>query len=157
MTRVPIYSLVLLSQFWTTQSFHVASWPIYRFLWRQVRWSGIPISLRIFHNVKGFSIVSEAEVDVFPLLSPWSSKFWQFDLWFVCFSKPSLYIWKFSVHTLLEPSLKDFEHYPACIWNEHSCTVVCTFLGIAPLWDINENWPFPVLWPLLSFPNLVTF
>ena len=28
----------------------VASWPVYRFLRRQVRWSGIPISLRIFHS-----------------------------------------------------------------------------------------------------------
>ena len=28
----------------------VASWPAYRFLKRQVRWSGIPISFRIFHN-----------------------------------------------------------------------------------------------------------
>ena len=37
----------------------VASWPAYRFLRRQVRWSGIPISFRIFqfiviHTVKGF-------------------------------------------------------------------------------------------------------
>ena len=37
---------------------------------RQVRWSGIPISLRIFqfvviHTVKAFSVVNEAEVDVF--------------------------------------------------------------------------------------------
>ena len=29
----------------------VASWPTYRFLKRQVRWSGIPISFRIFHNL----------------------------------------------------------------------------------------------------------
>ena len=29
----------------------VASWPAYRFLRRQVRWSGTPISLRIFHSV----------------------------------------------------------------------------------------------------------
>ena len=29
----------------------VASWPAYRFLRRQVRWSGIPISLRIFQFV----------------------------------------------------------------------------------------------------------
>ena len=29
----------------------VASWPAYRFLRRQVRWSGIPISLRIFHKI----------------------------------------------------------------------------------------------------------
>ena len=38
------------------------SWPAYRFLWRQVRWSDSPISLRIFqfaviHTVKGFSTV----------------------------------------------------------------------------------------------------
>ena len=32
--------------------------------------------------------------------------------------------------------------------------VVWTFFGIAFLWDWNENWCFPVLWPLLSFPNL---
>ena len=37
----------------------VASWPAHRFLKRQVRWSGIPISFRIFHSLlwstqKGF-------------------------------------------------------------------------------------------------------
>ena len=30
---------------------NVASWPAYRFTWRYVRWSGIPISLRIFHSL----------------------------------------------------------------------------------------------------------
>ena len=29
----------------------VASWPAYRFLTRQVRWSDIPISLRILHSL----------------------------------------------------------------------------------------------------------
>ena len=29
----------------------VASWPAYRFLKRQIRWSGIPISLRIFDSL----------------------------------------------------------------------------------------------------------
>ena len=43
----------------------VASWPTYRFLRRKVRWSDIPISLRVFHSfvmihtVKGFSIVKD--------------------------------------------------------------------------------------------------
>ena len=32
------------------------------------------------------------------------------------FSKPSLYIWKFSIHILLKPSLKDFEHNLASMW-----------------------------------------
>ena len=70
------------------------------------------------------------------------------------FSKSCLYIWKFSVHVLLKPSLKDFEHYFASKWNHHICRVVWTFFGIA-LWDLNENWPFTGLWPLLSFPNLL--
>ena len=49
----------------------VASGLAYRFLRRQVRWSGIPISLKSFtkfvmiHIVKGFSIVDETEIDVF--------------------------------------------------------------------------------------------
>ena len=48
----------------------IASWPAYRFLKRQVRWSGIPISWRIFqfvviYTVKVFGIISKAEVDVF--------------------------------------------------------------------------------------------
>ena len=49
----------------------IASWPSFRFLSRQVRWSGIPISFKNFpefvvvHTVKGFSLVNEAEVAVF--------------------------------------------------------------------------------------------
>ena len=48
----------------------IASWPAYRFLRREVKWNGIPISLRIFqfvviHTVKGISIVNKAEVYVF--------------------------------------------------------------------------------------------
>ena len=33
----------------------VASWPAYRFLKGQVRWSGIPISYRIFHSLLWFT------------------------------------------------------------------------------------------------------
>ena len=60
-----------------------------------------------------------------------------------------------SVHILLKPSLKEFEHYLAGMWNEHSCTVVWRVVGFAFLWDWNENWPFLGLWPLPSFPNLL--
>ena len=40
----------------------------------------------VIHAVKGFSVVSEAEVDIFgiPLLFLWSSICWQFDLCFLC-------------------------------------------------------------------------
>ena len=46
------------------------AWPAYRFLKRQIRWSGIPISWRIFHSllwstVRGFGVVNKAEIDVF--------------------------------------------------------------------------------------------
>ena len=43
----------------------------------------------------------------------------------------------------------------ASMWNEWNCMVVWTYFDIAFLWDWNENWPFPVLWPLLIFPNLL--
>ena len=43
------------------------------------------------------------------------------------------------------------------VWDECNCVVVWAFFGIAFLWDWNENWPFPVLWPLLSFPNLLAY
>ena len=62
---------MLLFPFWKQSIvLTVASWLAYRFLRRQVRWSGIPISWRIFqflviHTIKGFGIVNKAEVDVF--------------------------------------------------------------------------------------------
>ena len=69
----------------------VISWPEYRFLRRQVRWSGIHISLWIFqflviHRVKGFSVVNEAKVDSSGILLLFLrfNECWQFDLWFLC-------------------------------------------------------------------------
>ena len=73
------------------------------------------------------------------------------------FSKSSLNIWKFMVHVLLKPHLENFELYFASLWDECSCVVVWAFFGIAFLWDWNANWTFPVLWPLLSFPNLLAY
>ena len=43
------------------------------------------------------------------------------------------------------------------LWDECNCVVVWSFFGIAVLWYWNENWPFLVLWPQLSFPNLLTY
>ena len=139
----------------------VASWPACRFLRRQVRWSGMPISFRVFRCLlcQSFSIISEAEVDVFLELS-----------WFFndptevgdlisgssAFSKSSFNIWKFLVHILLKPSLENFEHYFSSVWDECNFVVVWTFFGIAFLWDWNQNWCFPVLWPP-SFLNLLAY
>ena len=73
------------------------------------------------------------------------------------FSKSSWNIWKFTVQVLLKPGLENFEHYITSVWDEFNCVVVWAFFGIAFLWDWNENWPFPVLWPLLSFPNWLAY
>ena len=126
----------------------VASWTPYWFLRRQVRWSGIPIFFRTYHTLlwstqsKGFGVVSKAEVDAFLKFSCFFYDSMDVGDLFSgssAFSKSGLNIWKFSVHVLLEPSLKNFEHYFADMWKECSCAVVWTFFGIAFLWDWNEN------------------
>ena len=45
-----------------------------------------------------------------PLLSLWCNNVGNLISSSSAFSKPSLYIWKFSVHIMLKPRLKDFEH-----------------------------------------------
>ena len=67
------------------------------------------------------------------------------------FSITSLNICKFMIHILLKPDLENLKNYFTSIWDECNCAVVWAFFGIAFLWDWNENWLFPVLWPLLSF------
>ena len=112
----------------------------------------------VIHTVKGFCVVSKAEVDVFLELSCFFDDSVDIvNLISGSFSKSSLNIRKFTVHVLLKPGLEDFEHYFASVWNECSCAIVWTFFGIAFLWDWNENWPFPVLWPLLSLPNFLAY
>ena len=150
---------------WSMSSCKCCFCPAYSFLRRQVWWSGIPISLTIFHSLLWSTesktcVVNEVEVDVFL----------EFPFFFYgpvdvgnlisgssAFSEPSLYIWKFLVPVLLNPSVKDFEHNFTSIWNERSCTIAGTLLTIALLWDWDENWLFPVLWPQLSFPNLLSY
>ena len=114
----------------------------------------------VIHTVKDFGVINKAEVDVFL----------EFSCFFndpagvgnlisgsSAFSKSSLHIWKFTIHVPLKPGLENFEHYFANMWDECNCVVVWTFFAITFLWDWNENWPFLVLWPLLSFPNLLAY
>ena len=116
----------------------------------------------VIHIVKGFGIVNEAEVDFFffnflafsmilwilaigslvslPFLNPaWTSGSSQF-----------MYCWSLAWRTL---SINMLVREMTAV--ECSCAVVWTFFGIAFLWYWNENWLFPVQWPLLSFPNLL--
>ena len=128
-------------------------------------WSGIPISIRIFqflliHRVKSFSIVNKAEIDVFMELFCFindPTDVGNLTSASSAFSKPSWNIWNFTVHVLLKPGLGNFDNYFTSVWDECNCAVVWAFLGIAFLWDWNEDWPFPLLWPLLfsTFAGIV--
>ena len=117
-----------------------------------------------FHIVKGFSVVNEAEVDVFLELSCFfydPTDVGNLISGSSTFSKCSLNIWKFVLkfmfQVLLKPGLENFDNYFAGVWDEYNCAVVWAFFGIACLWDWNKSWSFQVLWPLLSFPNLLTY
>ena len=109
----------------------------------------------VIYTVKGFGIVNKAEVDVFLEFSCFFN-----DLTDIgnlisgssAFTKSILNIWKFMVHILLKLYLENFEHYFANVWDECYFVVVWTLSDIDFLWDWNEKWTFPVLWPLLSFP-----
>ena len=67
----------------------------------------------VIHTVKGFGIVSEAEVDVF-LESPCffcdPTDVGSLTSGACAFSKSSFYTSKFSIHILLKPSLENFEY-----------------------------------------------
>ena len=114
----------------------------------------------VIHTVKAFSIVNEAEVDVFLELSTFSM------------IQSMLAIWSLVPLPFLNPAWtsrsSQFKYCWSLAWrilsitllpcqNEWNCAVVWIFFGIAFLWDWNENWPFPVLWPLLSFPNSLVY
>ena len=99
----------------------VASWPAHRFLRKHIKWSGIfhlfqfavIFQFVLIHTVKGFSIVSEAKVDVFLEFCCFfrdPTDLGNMILDSSAFSKSSLHIWKFLVHLLLKPGLENFEH-----------------------------------------------
>ena len=113
----------------------------------------------VIYTVKSFSVVNKTEVDVFLEFSCFFSdpaNAGNLISGSSAFSEISLNIWKFTVHILSKPGLENFEHFFASMWDECNCEVVWAFFGFAFLWDCNENWPFPVLCSLLSFPNLLT-
>ena len=140
----------------------VASWPAHR-SW--VSWSGIPISLWIstvccdphsqrlwgsqwsksgcFSGTLVFSMIQWMlaiwSLIPLPFLNPaWTSA----SAWFMYFWSLA---WRILSITLLSCEM------------ECNCAVVWTFFVIAFLWDWNENWPSPVLWTLLNFPNLLAY
>ena len=154
-----IYSLVvLLFQFWTSLLFPckvltIVFCPASRFLKRQVKWSDIPICLRIFqfvviHPVNSFSVDNEADVFLeFPCFFNDPVDVGSFISGSSAFSKTSLNIWKFTVHVLLKPSLEDLEHDLASMkWLQ-----LCGHLNI--LWDclsLGLEWKLTLFSPVAT-------
>ena len=100
---------------------------LWRSPWSRSRcFSGTLLFFSVIHRMLGiWSLVP------LPFLNPaWTSG----RLWF-------LYCWSLAWRTL--------SIYFASVWDECNCVVFWTFYGITFLWDWNENWPFPVLWPLI--------
>ena len=117
----------------------VASWPANRFLRRRkVVWyfylfKNFP-QLVLIHTIKDFSIVNEAEVDVFLKFSCFfhdPTDVGNLISGSSAFSKSRLNIWKFSVNVLSKPSLENFERCFASVWDECNCAIAWAFFGIA--------------------------
>ena len=90
-------------------------WEVGKVVWYSNLFQNFP-HLVVIHKVKAFSLVSEAETDDFLEFSCFVYNSTDVDSLITgssAFSKHSLYIWKSSVHILLKPSLKDFEHHHA--------------------------------------------
>ena len=136
----------------------VASWPAYRFPSGLVFPSLLEFSSLLWSTQsKTFSMVNEAEIDVFlkfPCLFCDPADVGNLMLVLLPFLNPAYtsgssqftYCWSLAWRILIITLL-------AC----EMSAVVWTFFGIVLLRDWNENWAFPVLWPLLSFPNLLAY
>ena len=105
----------------------------------------------VIHTVKGFSLVSKAEKDVFLEFSHFF-----YDPMDVgnlisgssAFSKSSLNTWEFTVHILIELCLENFEHYFASMWDECYCVLVWTFFGIFP--SLGLEWKLTLSSPVAT-------
>ena len=113
----------------------------------------------VIHTVKGFGVLNKAKVDVFLKLSCFFDD--SADVGYLisassAFSKSTLSIWS-----------SWFTNCWSLAWRILSVTllvcersILCDSLNIiwdCLSWDWNENWPFPVLWLLLSFVNLLAY
>ena len=88
----------------------------------------------MIHTVKGFSVVDEAEKDVFLKFPCFLYKPVNDGIWISrssSFSKPSLDVWKFLVHIMLKPSMQAFKHGLISMGDECNCPMVSPFCSTA--------------------------
>ena len=115
----------------------------------------------LIHIVKGFCRVSKVEIYFFFFFLELSCVFdARADVGNLIsgssiFPKTSWNIWKFPVHVLLKPSMENFEHYFASMWDECNCAVIWAFFGM-PFFGIGMKtdlfqscghcWVFQIWW-----------
>ena len=128
-------------------------------VWYSHRSKSFPWFVMI-QTVKSFSIVNEIVIDVFFLkfscflYNP--ANVGNLTSSFSSFSKPRLGIWKFLVHIMLKPGIQDLS-MTILAWEMSAIvrglahSLVLPFLGIGMRIDL-----FPVAWPLLGLPGLLT-
>ena len=116
----------------------------------------------VIYTVQGFSLVNEAEVDVFLELSSFfydPMDVGNFVSGSSAFSKSSFYIWNFSVHVLLKPSLKYCEHNLASMWNEcklyGSLNILRHYLTLGLEWKLTFSSPV-VTAEFAKFPGILS-
>ena len=89
--------------------------------------------LVVVHTMKGFSIVSEADANVFFLEFPYSLydsvDVGNLNSGTSTFSNSNFYIWNLSVRVLLKLSLMNFEHYLL------ACEMSAVFDSLNILWN----------------------
>ena len=113
----------------------------------------------MIHTVKGVSIVDKPKVDLFlefPCFCYNPMNVVNLVSGSSAFSKPSLYIWKFSFQVLLKPILKDFEYNLTSIGTECNCPVVWTVVWTLPFFEVGMKtdlfqsyghyWVFQICW-----------
>ena len=148
-----IYSLdILLSRFGTSLfvSSSVTSWPAYRFLRRQVRWSGIPTSLRILCAVEALGenpfpcLLQSLDTSASGLKSP----FLHFQNWQLCTS--------LCLFSLAHLPLTDSLLLLSCDCIGLTQVILSIFFCFKNSWTCNLNSP---LWRKLEFfqvPGILT-
>ena len=139
-----MYSFLDLESVWcSTSSSNVAFWTAYRFCRRQVRWSGIPISLRIFQSLLWSTqsmalVLSMKEKYMFI----WNSLAFSMIQWMLA-------VWPLVPLPFLNSAWASAWEMSATVWwFEHS--LVLPFLGTGMTIDLSQScghgWVFQICW-----------
>ena len=113
----------------------------------------------VIHTVKGFGIINEAEVDAFLKLSCFfgdPTDAGNLISGSSAFLKSTLNIWKFTVHALLNLARRILS-ITLLAWEVSAFVLYFENSLVLSFFEIGMKTHFPVLWPLLSFPNLLVF